>query len=289
MHLVADTEAWRGIDNSGDAERALRAGQHGASGDRAGFGKIEGEAVFDLCCTDSKVLGTVHGRRSRRKAGGLCRRQQRDRHEVGRRRADKGGDEGRCWVLHQLFGRAKLLDLAVIDHGDMGRHGHGFHLVVGYIDRGGAGCPMDAQQFGAHLDTQFGIEIGKRLVKEERAGARGDHARNGNALLLSARDLVGIARGESFDAQQAQDLAHPCLPRGLIEASHFQGPIDIARDGHVRPKRIGLEHEAGIALGRIDHPAAIAVGHHIVAELYGATAWQLKPGEHAQHGGFAAA
>lgn len=72
MHLVAHSKAWRSIDDSGDAERTLRTGQHSASGYRASFGKIEDETVFELRRTDSEVFRTVHGRRCGRKIGEQC-------------------------------------------------------------------------------------------------------------------------------------------------------------------------------------------------------------------------
>ena len=63
-------------------------------------------------------------------------------------------------------GRLILLQNAVVDEADLGGKGHGFHLVVGNIDEGGAGFHVQTLQFVPHFQTQFGIKVGERLVHE---------------------------------------------------------------------------------------------------------------------------
>ena len=63
-------------------------------------------------------------------------------------------------------GRLVLLQYTVIDETDLGGESHGFHLVVGDIDKGGAGFDMQALQLVAHFQAQLGIQVGERLIHE---------------------------------------------------------------------------------------------------------------------------
>ena len=86
-----------------------------------------------------------------------------------------------------------LLQNAVIDEADLSGERHGLHLVVRDVDEGAARVDVQALQFGAHLQSELGVEVGERLVHEEHLGAGGKRAGNGHALLLPAGELRGEA------------------------------------------------------------------------------------------------
>jgi hypothetical protein len=52
--------------------------------------------------------------------------------------ADEVRDEERRRMVVDVLGRAELLDHSVVHHHDLVAHLHGFELVVGDVDRGGA-------------------------------------------------------------------------------------------------------------------------------------------------------
>ena len=68
---------------------------------------------------------------------------------------------------------------------------------------------MDPGELGAHLDPQLEVEVGERLVHEERPRATDQGPRQRDALHLPARHLRGTALQQSLDVQQGRDLLRP--------------------------------------------------------------------------------
>jgi hypothetical protein len=87
--------------------------------------------------------------------------------EIHGGRSDKARHKliGRSVV--QLKGGADLLDHAVAHDHDFVGHGHGLDLIVGHVDRGGANPLVQLLDLGAHLHTQFRIQVGQGLVKQK--------------------------------------------------------------------------------------------------------------------------
>ena len=93
----------------------------------------------------------------------------------------------------QLAGRADLLhDPAAHDH-DPVAEGHGLGLVVGDVDGRGAEALLQPRHLGAHLDAQLGVEVGQRLVHEERRRVADDRAAHGDPLALAAGEVGRLA------------------------------------------------------------------------------------------------
>src|ERR1700730_9190261 len=65
-----------------------------------------------------------------------------------------------------------------------------------------------------HFFAQIGVEIGERLVQQQ--DLRLDHQRPSerHALLLAARNVGGVALGESGQLSPRQDALHPLLDGG---------------------------------------------------------------------------
>ena len=91
-------------------------------------------------------------------------------------------------------------------------------LVVGDEDRRDAELALQRKQFGAHVHPQLGIEIRQRLVEQQHLGLDRDGARERDALLLAAGELVRPARAEFGEAHQVErggDVARDLVARQL--------------------------------------------------------------------------
>ncbi len=95
----------------------------------------------------------------------------RGRDEVHRRGADEAGDEHVHRLLVELAWAGDLLQLALAQQGDPVAERHGLGLVVGDVDGGDAQAALQAQDLGAHLATQLGVEVATA------ARRRGTHRR----------------------------------------------------------------------------------------------------------------
>ena len=63
---------------------------------------------------------------------------------------------------------------------------------MGDEDGGDAGFLLNAADFFPGLQTKTGIEVGKRLVEEEDLRFLDEGPGDGDPLLLTARELIGL-------------------------------------------------------------------------------------------------
>ena len=110
--------------------------------------------------------------------------------------ADEAGDELRARPLVDVLRRAELLDPAAVHHRDEVGGGHRLGLVVGDVDRGVAVGVVQAADLEAHLLAQIGVEVGQRLVEQQRLRLDDQGAGERDALLLAAGQFARIALGE---------------------------------------------------------------------------------------------
>ena len=152
---------------------------------------------------------------------------------------------------------ARLDQDAVLHHYHPVGQGEGLHLVVGHVNGGEAQVGVEALDLGPHLDPQLGVQVRERLVQEHETRVQDQRPRNGNPLLLSARELPGIPILEARELDQLQHFLH--APPDLLgrPALELQAEGDVAEDGHVRKQRVVLE----------DHPEAALLGRHAVDAL----------------------
>ena len=92
-------------------------------------------------------------------------------------------------AVHALR-RALLFDLAVVEQQDAVRDRHRFGLVVRDHQRRQAQAHDQFAQEGARFFAQLGVEVGQRLVEQDHRRVVDQRARNRDALLLAARQLV---------------------------------------------------------------------------------------------------
>ena len=92
-----------------------------------------------------------------------------------------------------------LLEDAVVQHADPVAQGHGFDLVVGDVD---VVTPRrSCRSGGAHRDAELGVQVGQRLVHQERLGLTDDRAAHGDTLALTAGEGGGLALEVLLEAE----------------------------------------------------------------------------------------
>ena len=133
-------------------------------------------------------------------------------------------------------------------HGDARRHRHRLDLVVGDIDDGGADALVQPLDLHPHLDAQFGIEIGERLVEQEQQGIAHQGAAHRHALALTAGQLRRFAVEQRLDLQQAGDVCQRLLLLGARDMTAFHAEGDVLAHRHRGIERVGLEHHRDVAI-----------------------------------------
>ena len=116
-------------------------------------------------------------------------------------------------IVVELERPADLLDVAGAQHHDPVGERHRLDLVVGDVDHRGAELLVQPRDLDAHLDAQFGVEIGERLVEQEHLRLAHDGAADGDALALAAGQLLR-ARGPSAGSS-SQDVGGAASTRSV--------------------------------------------------------------------------
>ena len=160
-------------------------------------------------------------------------------------------------------------------------------LVVGDEHRGVAGAVVDLAQPLAQLLAHLRVERAERLVEQQHPRLDGERPGQRHALPLAARELLRIALVEAGELHQIEQLQRPAADLGAGRTGgarpHLEPEGDVLEDGHVAEQRIGLEHEADIALL---HRLGRGV---LVAEEDAARGGGLEPGDEPQQRGLARA
>ena len=122
--------------------------------------------------------------RKRQPAGG---RLERAVDQVHRRRAEEGGDEHVGGPPVDLLRRPDLLQHALAHDRDPAAHRHRLDLVVGDVHRRDPEPLVELDQLQPGLQAELCVEVGERLVHQERLGLAHDCPCERNALPLPAR------------------------------------------------------------------------------------------------------
>ena len=137
-----------------------------------------------------------------------------------------------------------------MQHGDAVGHRHRLGLVVGHVERRRAQRPLDACHLGSHPDPELRVEIGQRLVHQERPWLPHDRAAHRDPLPLAARQRLGAPVQQLC---QAQDLGRLGDPSGAFGAAHPREPESerhVVAHRHVRVQGVALEDHRKVAVGR---------------------------------------
>ncbi len=198
-------------------------------------------------------------------------------------RADEGRNEPGTRRIVDFEGRTDLLDPAIVHDDDAVGHRQRFLLVVGHIDGGDAEVALHRPDLLAQGHADLGIESRERLVEQQHLGLDGQRAGEGDALLLPAGELIGVAAAEIGQLDEPQHLGDP---RGDLRrrlARHLQAECDVVGYRHVGEQRVGLEYHADLAL------VGAQVGNVAAVDADAAGRRRLEAGDHAQRRGLAAA
>src|SRR5581483_6715920 len=162
--------------------------------------------------------------------------------------AEEVEHEGRCRMLIELVDAAALLDAAAIHHDDTIGELERFFLIVRDEDRGVAGAIVQRAEPAPQILAHLRIERAERLVEQQHARLDRERARERNALLLPAGELVRIALLQSRQLHELEQFLHATLDLGcggtMPFVAHAQAERDVLADRHVLEQRVMLEHEA---------------------------------------------
>ena len=98
--------------------------------------------------------------------------------------------------------------------------------------------------------AQLRVEIGERLVHQERARLADDGPPHRHALALPAGELARPALELLLQLEQARDVAHPAFNLLAADLPQLEREGEVLEDRLVRVERVVLEHHGDIALAR---------------------------------------
>ena len=161
-----------------------------------------------------------------------------------------------------------------------------FVLVVRDEDRGRVLLLEDVAHFEAQALAQVDVEVGERLVEQQQLGPRRERARERDALLLAAGELVRIAVATLVAARRCRAALRRARHARAAASARRPKPT-LSRDREMRKQRVVLEHHAdAAALGR---NGAVPAGSSSSPCSAISPADRLESGDAAQHRGLAAA
>ena len=140
--------------------------------------------------------------------------------------------------------------------------GHRLHLVVGHVDRGHPQLVLHVLELRAHVAAKLRVEVGERLVHQERGGPAHDRPREGDPLPLPAGELTRVALQQILHVDLGRRLAHRRRPLVRPESPHLERKADVLRHRLVRVERVGLKHHRDVpVLGKLVGDVRVAEEH----------------------------
>ena len=131
--------------------------------------------------------------------------------------------------------------------------------------------------------AQAGVERAERLVEQEDARPQHEGAGQGDALLLTARELPGLALLEAGQLHQRERLADGLRALRLGDLLVLEAERDVVGDVEVREQGVALEHRVDVAAVRRRLRDILAVQQDAPARR------PLEARDHPQRRGLAAA
>ena len=113
---------------------------------------------------------------------------------------------------------------------------------------------MQTFELELHLLPQLPVERRHRLVEKEDLRPVDQRPGQGDALLLTAGELFGLAPGEVLHLDERQGLSDPLRDLRFRDLRLFEPVGDVVGDVHMREQQVGLEHRVdGATVGRQGH------------------------------------
>ena len=156
--------------------------------------------------------------------------------------AYKVGNKGVLGLVVYINRTAYLLDLTVCHYNDGVRHGKSLFLVVGYVYKGNTRFLTDIFKLVLHILAKLQVKSGKGLVKKQYLGAVYKSARNGNSLLLTARQSADVSLFKSAKIYKLKHFADFFLYFIVFRLLDSQSEGDIFKYVQVRKQCIFLKN-----------------------------------------------
>ncbi len=146
-------------------------------------------------------------------------------------------------------------------------------------------CVVELLEQLHDLLALVGVQIARRLVRQDERGL-GDHgARDADELLLAAGELAGIEILLAHDAEAVERVADQALALGRLDVAVGERQVEVLVDREVVDQVVALEDEADVRslqrlpvlrLERLDravHEDVLALEGAVVASRGCAAAW----------------
>ena len=255
-------------------------------GEEAVLGLVEGVEQADVLGPDIEAVGAP---RTQCRSAAQAQRALADMLRVDRLGFDQvaAPDE----VGHEVVAReavdvvriADLLDATALHDHDAVRHRQRLLLVMGHHQGGHAQVLLQLPDFGAQAHAFDRVERRQRLVEQQQVGLGRQRARQGDALLLAARELGRVFVLAAGQSDQPEHLVDALLEGLAAGAPLIESVGHVLADIQVRKQGIGLEDDTVVARGRRQPGDVAARMQDLPAVL------PLEAGNRAQQGGLAAA
>ena len=115
---------------------------------------------------------------------------------------------------------------------------------MGHEHDRGARLGADAQELGLHALARHLVERAERLVHEQQPRLLGERARDRDALLHAAGELVGVVRREVGESDELEQLGDRARAQRTPTPCSLERQLDVRRDGAPRQQARLLEGDA---------------------------------------------
>ena len=136
------------------------------------------------------------------------------RQEVGR--AEERGHELVLREVEQVLGRADLQDVPGAHHRHPVAEPQRLGVVVGHQHGGGAGPAQHRLRLDPQRLPQRPVEVGERLVEQHDRRVGRQRPGQGDALLLAAGELVGVAARQRLQPDEGRAPRRPACRRSAL-------------------------------------------------------------------------
>ena len=202
--------------------------------------------------------------------------------EVHRWRADERRDEQVRGMAVELLRGVDLLQHPVTEHGHALAEGHRLDLIVRHVHGRGLETFVQQHELTPHLHAELRVEVGQRLVHQERLGFAHHRAAHRDPLALSARELRRPPLQQREEPEDLRGIEHALFELRLRGLPELQPEREVLFDRHVRVEGVALEHHRDVSRLRLQ------IGDLAVADRDLAGGDLLQSGDHPQDRGLPA-